>query len=248
MAGDGEGENSSHFLLADDDRLDVYGDRDVDASLRALRPRSSRRGSWESEASGWSARILGAGAGLSMGSKSLWTSNSVRTNGLLSVENEEKEAAEESKDEDNRNSSSNSRNNSVKVPSPNTRLAGGDVSPTKPQVTDVEKMVLDEASAPEIVAIAPPLEQREESTETTGTKVPPVSEQEQSQQSVESKQDDRQDADDESHPSTSYRSPSSSYDSGRTASDGDLHSLAATNRTETWQSALSIPAPSTPVG
>ena len=28
-----------------------------DASVRALRPRSSRRGSWESEASGWSAKV-----------------------------------------------------------------------------------------------------------------------------------------------------------------------------------------------
>jgi len=40
VLGDPEGENTSQFLLADDDRLDVDGERDVDASLRALRPRS----------------------------------------------------------------------------------------------------------------------------------------------------------------------------------------------------------------
>jgi hypothetical protein len=47
------------------DDLDVEGgDRDANASVRALRPRSSRRGSWESEASGWSASL---GNGLVMG-------------------------------------------------------------------------------------------------------------------------------------------------------------------------------------
>ncbi|KAG8823631.1 hypothetical protein FRC19_003429 [Serendipita sp. 401] len=42
--------NSSHTGLDDDDV-------EVAASVRALRPRSSRRGSWESEASRWSARV-----------------------------------------------------------------------------------------------------------------------------------------------------------------------------------------------
>ncbi|KAH7887906.1 hypothetical protein F5I97DRAFT_1864020 [Phlebopus sp. FC_14] len=82
MLGDAEGENTSQFIIADDERLD---ERDADASLRALRPRSSRRCSWESEVSGWSARILGTGAGISTGSKSLWTSNSLKT-GPLSLE------------------------------------------------------------------------------------------------------------------------------------------------------------------
>ncbi|KAF8845690.1 hypothetical protein BDN67DRAFT_940515 [Paxillus ammoniavirescens] len=86
VLGDPEGENMSQFLLGDDDRLDVYGERDADASLRALRPRSSRRGSWESEVSGWSARILGTGAGISTRSKSLWTSNSMKTGGPMSLE------------------------------------------------------------------------------------------------------------------------------------------------------------------
>jgi len=61
----GAEDRSSHIILGDD--LDVEGDRDFDASVRALRPRSSRRGSWESEASGWSARL---GNGTTTGSGS----------------------------------------------------------------------------------------------------------------------------------------------------------------------------------
>lgn len=52
-------DRSSHSIIGDD--LDIEGDRDVDASVRALRPRSSRRGSWESEASGWSAGLGNGG-------------------------------------------------------------------------------------------------------------------------------------------------------------------------------------------
>ena len=59
----GAEDHSSHINLGDD--LDVEGDRDFDASVRALRPRSSRRGSWESEASGWSASL---GNGITTGS------------------------------------------------------------------------------------------------------------------------------------------------------------------------------------
>ncbi|KAH9050038.1 hypothetical protein EDB84DRAFT_1450599 [Lactarius hengduanensis] len=55
----GAEDRSSHFILGDD--LDLEGDRDGDASVRALRPRSSRRGSWESEASGWSAGLGNGG-------------------------------------------------------------------------------------------------------------------------------------------------------------------------------------------
>ena len=84
--GDAEGENLSQFALGDDDRLDVDGERD--ASLRALRPRSSRRGSWESEISGWSARVLGTGAAISTGSKSLWTNNSIKTGDPLGLEDD----------------------------------------------------------------------------------------------------------------------------------------------------------------
>ncbi|KAI0320259.1 hypothetical protein OF83DRAFT_1290621 [Amylostereum chailletii] len=80
-------DRSSHFGLGED--LDV--DKDWDASVRALRPRSSRRSSWESEASGWSAKW---GNGSTMGipstpsalrDRSIWTS-SIKT-GQLSTEN-----------------------------------------------------------------------------------------------------------------------------------------------------------------
>ena len=57
----GAEDRSSHIILGDE--LDVEGDRDFDASVRALRPRSSRRGSWESEASDWSARLANGAAG-----------------------------------------------------------------------------------------------------------------------------------------------------------------------------------------
>lgn len=90
MVSDPEGENMSQ-LSGDDDRPEVDGERDADASVRALRPRSSRRGSWESEVSRWSAKVLGAGAGISTGSKSLWTSNSLKTGELVGVEDEEDE-------------------------------------------------------------------------------------------------------------------------------------------------------------
>lgn len=92
VVGDQEGENTSQFLIADDDRLDVDGERDVDASLRALRPRSSRRGSWDSEVSGWSARVLG---GVTMGNKNMWTGNSMKTWGPVSLEDGDDEKVSE---------------------------------------------------------------------------------------------------------------------------------------------------------
>ncbi|PFH52868.1 hypothetical protein AMATHDRAFT_56424 [Amanita thiersii Skay4041] len=71
---------STSIVIEDDDRLE---ERDLDASVRALRPRSSRRGSWESEVSGWSARIqLSPGTPSLQRDKSVWTTNSVRTEGL----------------------------------------------------------------------------------------------------------------------------------------------------------------------
>jgi hypothetical protein len=95
----GGGDSVSHFggtyedvesnLAGDDDRLD---DRDADASLRALRPRSTRRGSWESEASRWSARIqVGTGTPSVARDRSLWTANSIRT-GAFSADNMDSEA------------------------------------------------------------------------------------------------------------------------------------------------------------
>ncbi|KAF9008868.1 hypothetical protein BDQ17DRAFT_1349102 [Cyathus striatus] len=73
-----DAESRSEFVLGDD--LD---ERDVDASLRALRPRSSRRSSWESEVSRWSARVpQGMGTPSLARERSLWTANSMRTEGL----------------------------------------------------------------------------------------------------------------------------------------------------------------------
>jgi hypothetical protein len=89
MAGDSISHiSASQFMLGEDDRMYNDGDieRDIDASVRALRPRSSRRGSWESETSDWSAGV-GGGAysmtspGTPIGTKerSLRTTNSIRT-------------------------------------------------------------------------------------------------------------------------------------------------------------------------
>jgi hypothetical protein len=80
-----DAESTSHYVLGEDERQE---ERDFDASLRALRPRSSRRGSWESEVSRWSARIQGTGSPSLVRERSLWTSNSIRTGGF-SVEHGE---------------------------------------------------------------------------------------------------------------------------------------------------------------
>lgn len=95
MTGDPEGENLSQFLLGDDDRLDMDAERDADASMRALRPRSSRRPSWDSEVSGWSAGVTGFGVGNSIGTKSLWTTYSLKTGEPRSPEDEETEESGE---------------------------------------------------------------------------------------------------------------------------------------------------------
>ncbi|KAI3612583.1 hypothetical protein WG66_009987 [Moniliophthora roreri] len=96
----GGGDSVSHFggtyadaedaSQIDDDKLD---DRDADASLRALRPRSTRRGSWESEASRWSARIQVTSPPSLGRERSLWTTNSIRT-GEVNAENVEEEKEE----------------------------------------------------------------------------------------------------------------------------------------------------------
>lgn len=85
---------------AEDDRLmeALERDGDVDASVRALRPRSSRRGSWESEASGWSAHF-GNGTGppgtpSALRDRSLWTTGSFKT-GARSVSLAEEETSQD---------------------------------------------------------------------------------------------------------------------------------------------------------
>lgn len=86
----GAGDSVSHIsgLLGDDERLfnDGEADRDVNASVRALRPRSSRRGSWESEASGWSAAVYGSGRPRN---RSLWTSYSIGVGDGLTVDEDD---------------------------------------------------------------------------------------------------------------------------------------------------------------
>ncbi|KAJ7638635.1 hypothetical protein FB45DRAFT_903416 [Roridomyces roridus] len=114
-----DAESTSQYLLGDDD---------VDASVRALRPRSSRRGSWESEASRWSARVQqGGGAGtpsVARDGRSLWTSNSIRTGGF-STENAE--TYEKSDEEDEESGTDGASPTELKVPSqPGTPLQGGE--------------------------------------------------------------------------------------------------------------------------
>ncbi|KAF8665786.1 hypothetical protein AX16_000233 [Volvariella volvacea WC 439] len=91
-----DAESTSQFVLGDDERLE---ERDVDASVRALRPRSSRRNSWESEVSRWSARIqTGPGTPSLARNGSLWASNSVRTGGFSGENGEDYEQSEETEE------------------------------------------------------------------------------------------------------------------------------------------------------
>ncbi|KAJ6599256.1 hypothetical protein DFH09DRAFT_1130550 [Mycena vulgaris] len=117
------GDSLSHFggsiTYADAESTSQYllGEDDVDASVRALRPRSSRRGSWESEASRWSARVQQGGAGtssLARDGRSLWTSNSIRTGGF-SAENVE---TYEKSDEGDSRSDAGSQAEAKAVPEP----------------------------------------------------------------------------------------------------------------------------------
>lgn len=107
----GLGDSTSHFVLGEldgeDERMlmegyrdEVFRDGDVDASVRALRPRSSRRGSWESEASGWSARISSGvgphGTPSVLRERSLFTAGSYRTGGRsVDILNDDEEHAHE---------------------------------------------------------------------------------------------------------------------------------------------------------
>ncbi|KAI0751342.1 hypothetical protein C8Q80DRAFT_1156775 [Daedaleopsis nitida] len=58
-------DSTSHFMMGDlEEGLEEERyDPDGDASMRALRPRSSRRGSWDSTVSGWSANVALGNAG-----------------------------------------------------------------------------------------------------------------------------------------------------------------------------------------
>jgi len=83
-----DAENSSLFVPGED------GNDERDASVRALRPRSSRRGSWESEVSGWSAQILQM-SGTPSQERSLFASAGTKSNDAT-AENERAEQETES--------------------------------------------------------------------------------------------------------------------------------------------------------
>ena len=76
-----DAESTSQFVLGEDERLE---ERDGNASVRALRPRSSRRGSWDSETSDWSARLQAGTTSSPIRERSLWTN----TDGQFSLEND----------------------------------------------------------------------------------------------------------------------------------------------------------------
>lgn len=167
------GDSTSHFLLGElDDERDLLGREygDMDASVRALRPRSSRRGSWESEASKWSASAslaLTGATGLTshspishVGPRSLWTNGSYRTGGLsvdhgdVSISDdhgdgetgEETEGEETSLDEKSSAPEPNSLSTSVReIRSVSTRTAGDDVSGVSSPVMSVST---DDTSTP----------------------------------------------------------------------------------------------------
>lgn len=71
-------ETSSHLSHGDSTSQFVLDEDEPDASVRALRPRSTRRESWESEVSHWSA---GASMALGLGGRSVRTAPSFRTGG-----------------------------------------------------------------------------------------------------------------------------------------------------------------------
>ena len=126
----GAGDSISHIsgLLGDDERLfnDGEMDRDFDASVRALRPRSSRRGSWESEASGWSAAVTGSGYPRN---RSLWTSNSIGTGDRLTTD--------EYEDDENENDLTSVEGN---VDNPIPGAADLSIADTISEITDDGKM------------------------------------------------------------------------------------------------------------
>jgi len=119
----GAEDRSSHFILGDD--LDIEGDRDGDASVRALRPRSSRRGSWESEASGWSASLGNGGvAGLCPGGPA---GKSLRS---LSVKTGQMSATNEGDDDDDDEDPSIDAPSNEEALEPSTPSGDGDQLPT----------------------------------------------------------------------------------------------------------------------
>ncbi|EPT03568.1 hypothetical protein FOMPIDRAFT_1141685 [Fomitopsis schrenkii] len=162
------GDSTSHFLLGemDDDRDMLgreYGYGDVNASVRALRPRSSRRGSWESEASKWSASAslaLTGATGMTsqspvshVGPRSLWTNGSYRTGGLsvdhgdVSISDDHGDGESDGNEEETEGeeTSLEEKSSAPEPHSVSTRTAGDDVSGISSLVVSVST---DDTSTP----------------------------------------------------------------------------------------------------
>ena len=129
-------DSTSHFMMGDLEE-ERYVDHDVDASVRALRPRSSRRGSWESTVSGWSANVaLPSPAGLpspgGLRSKSVWTSGSLRTGG---VSMDDGFAGTHDGDEDSEDSTKEAGEDTEVGSAANQMTEAGSVAPTDQSAT-----------------------------------------------------------------------------------------------------------------
>ncbi|KAH9943056.1 uncharacterized protein BXZ73DRAFT_40354 [Epithele typhae] len=105
-------DSASHLMMTGDVEEGMeeggrYVYPDVDASVRALRPRSSRRGSWDSAVSGWSANVPGSAVLPSPGgakSKSMWTGSVITGTGGISVDGgraDDNDVEEEEEEEGN---------------------------------------------------------------------------------------------------------------------------------------------------
>jgi len=161
-----DAESTSQFVMGDDDRLE---ERDVDASVRALRPRSSRRGSWGSEASGWSARVHGLGTPSLARERSLWTTNSVRTGGQFTADNE---TGERSTDNDGSEEPS-PLEPQPDASSPHIVQVGEDVTHLKPPSINVESEPTPrKLDSPETTLAPPVLLEGTHSTDTVALITP----------------------------------------------------------------------------
>ncbi|KAJ3761666.1 hypothetical protein EV360DRAFT_80025 [Lentinula raphanica] len=144
----------------DEEPLD---DRDVDASLRALRPRSTRRGSWESEVSRWSARVQPS----LVRERSVWTTNSVRTGALSTDPAHGYEKSEEVANSPNGEESSTREevSPSTTAPSeePGTPASNDSAAHSDDQLNSTRPPTVDQKVSSETVAQADKLEVEKES-------------------------------------------------------------------------------------
>ncbi|KIK65462.1 hypothetical protein GYMLUDRAFT_56179 [Collybiopsis luxurians FD-317 M1] len=145
----------------DEEPLD---DRDADASLRALRPRSTRRGSWESEVSRWSARIQ-VGTSSLVRDRSVWTTNSVRT-GALSTDHVDVYEKSDEASPDGDEPSSNEDVASPAAEQSESIDSHAPVSEPAPQNAAPPEIKLPDTSAKELEPEVPPAFEKKVSTDT----------------------------------------------------------------------------------